>query len=236
MPKSLVERFAEIAKKVPQIDKEGDNGTYRYLRAVDVFDTVRIRLFEAGILIVPISAKTTRNQPYFAVTGDITDEVIMEVDYLITDGKESIPCFATGIGQDHEGKALYMASTGAKKDLLKSLLLLAGVEDDTESVADTAQVDPGLAQKIAEMEKKFGTDSNDWIVDRQFVNAWCSAARTTGYRIPAQKAFLKKQFQIEKISDLKRKDRDAAMDWALGKTEIEGDGKDSSSPDEESSD
>ena len=230
---NLVEKLAAVAKTIPNLLKEGDNGEYRFIRAVDAFDAVRIKLFEAGILIFPVAVKSERSNPYLAITGDITDEWVVEVTYRITDGSSEMDCCAHGIGQDHQGKALYIASTGAKKDLLKTLFLIAGYEDDSESVQDTARIAPGLAEKIAEMEKTFGPDSREWTINRIEVNAWTSACRTTGYHSKAQKTFLKKM-GLEKISDMKRKDFDYAMKWATGALEI--DGENSSSPDSDTTD
>ena len=227
---NLTEKLAAVAKTIPNLLKEGDNGQFKFLRAIDVFDAVRIKLFEAGIVVLPIACKSERSNPYLSITGDITDEWKMEVSYRITDGLEFIDCCAHGIGQDHEGKALYMASTGAKKDLLKSIFLIAGYEDDSEGVEDVARVAPGLAEKIAEMEKQFGPDSREWTIGRIEVNAWMSACRSSGYSQKAQKAFLK-TCGVEKISDLKRKDFDRAMKWATGQEELHGEDSSGTEPD-----
>lgn len=228
MPLSMVEKIAQIAKTVPQIAKLGHNssGDYDFIRAIDMFDAVRIKLFEAGILIFPLAQKSERSNPYVAVTGDITDEVKVEIIYRVTDGKESVDCCAHGVGQDHGGKALYMASTGAKKDLLKTIFLIAGVEDDSESVESTERLNPALSEKIAEMEARCGTDVREWNVGRTEVLAFTSACRSSGFTQKAQKAFLK-SCGVEKISDLKRKDFSRAMKWATGQEEMNG--EDSSS-------
>ena len=222
---SLVEKLATIAKTVPNLVKEGDNGEYRFLRAVDVFDAIRIKLFEAGILIFPIAQKSERSNPYLAVTGDITDEVKVEVTYSVSDGVESVECCAHGVGQDHHGKALYIAQTGAMKDLLKRIFLLAGIEDDAEAQQDIERVPPGLAEKLDSLEKEFGSDMREHPIDRIKVNAWTSACRKSGIPQKAQKTFLK-SCGIEKITDLKRKDFDRAIKWA---TEQEVEATDGSS-------
>lgn len=229
MSLSLVKKIAAIAATVPQIAKQGHNeaGGYDFIRAVDLFDAVRIKLFEAGILIVPISERSARSNPYLSVTGDITDEWVTEINYRITDGRESLDCTAHGLGQDHGGKALYMASTGAKKDLLKSIFLMAGVEDDAESAENTERIPPTLAEKLDDLERQFGPDMREHPIDRIKVNAWMSACRKTGYSNKAQKAFLK-TCGVEKISDLKRKDFDRAIKWATGQEEMTN-GEDSSS-------
>jgi len=218
---SLVEKLAGVAQTIPNLLKEGDNGEYRFIRAVDAFEAVRAKLFAAGILIFPICQKSERSNPYLAITGDITDEWSVEITYRITDGLSEIDCVAHGIGQDHQGKALYMASTGAKKDLLKSLFLIAGYEDDSEAIENVEKVSPALSEKINEMESKCGPDVREWTIGRIEVNAWSSACRNSGYSQKAQKTFLK-TCGVEKISDLKRKDFDRAMKWATGVEELHG--------------
>jgi hypothetical protein len=220
MPQNLAEKLAEIGRSIPNLLKQGDNGQYFYLRAIDVFEAVRVKLYEKGIIIHPVVQKSERSNPYLAITGDITDEWVTEVTYRITDGLESIDCCAHGIGQDHQGKALYIASTGAKKDLLKSLFLIAGYEDDAEAQENIERIPPGLAEKLDAAEKEFGSDLREHPIDRIKVNAWTSACRKTGFSPKAQKAFLK-TCGVEKISDLKRKDFDLAMKWATGADDVE---------------
>src|SRR5215469_17394869 len=107
MPQNLAEKIAEIGRSIPNLVKQGNNGEYFYLRAIDVFEAIRVKLYEKGIIIFPVGQKSERSNPYLAITGDITDEWVTEVTYRITDGLESIDCCAHGIGQDHQGKALY---------------------------------------------------------------------------------------------------------------------------------
>jgi len=220
MPQTLAEKIADVGRSIPNLLKQGDNGQFFYLRAVDVFEAIRGKLFEKGILIVPVAQKSERSNPYLAITGDITDEWVTEVSYRITDGVESIDCCAHGIGQDHQGKALYIASTGAKKDLLKSIFLIAGYEDDAEAQENIERIPPGLAEKLDQAEREFGPDLREHPIDRIKVNAWTSACRKTGYSQKAQKAFLK-SVGVEKISDLKRKDFEKAIKWATGAEELE---------------
>jgi hypothetical protein len=216
MPQTLAEKLAEVGKSIPNLLKEGNNGEYLFLRAVDVFNAIRGRLFEKGIIIVPSAVlDVKREQPYRTISDDITDEVSIKMRYEITDGNESIMCEVAGVGQDHEGKALYMASTGAKKDLLKSIFLIAGYEDDAEAQIDVARIPDGLAEKLDEAEKKFGPDLREHPISQRDVRAWGAACHKTGYSEKAKKAYLEKA-GVEKISDLKRRDFPLAIKWALG--------------------
>lgn len=218
---SLVEKLAAIVKTVPQLQKEGFNeqGQYPFIRALDMFEAVRVKLADNGIVVLPLACKSERSNPYLSVTGDITDEWKVEITYRVTDGAESLDCCAHGVGQDHAGKALYIASTGAKKDLLKSIFLIAGIEDDAEFQQDTERVPPTIAEKLDELERVFGPDMREHPIDRIKVNAFGAATRKTGYAPKAVKAFLK-SCGVDKITDLKRKDFDRAMKWALGESEV----------------
>ena len=224
---SLVEKLAAIIKTVPQPQKLGDNGQYRWITALDMFEAVRVKLAENSIAIFPIAQRSERSNPYLSVTGDITDEWKVEITYRVTDGADSLDCCAHGVGQDHAGKALYIASTGAKKDLLKTIFLIAGVEDDAEFQQDTERVPPNLAERLDDLEREFGPDMREHPIDRIKVNAFGAATRKTGYSNKAIKAFLK-SCNVEKITDLKRKDFERAMQWATGQSE-ETLGKDASS-------
>ena len=226
---TLAEKLAEVGRSIPNLLKQGDNGQYYYLRAIDVFEAVRVKLFEKGIVIFPVAQKSVRSNPYLAITGDITDEWIVEIEFALSDGTERIVCVAHGVGQDHQGKALYIATTGAIKTLLKSLFLISGFEDDAEAQKDIERIPPGLAEKLDAAEKEFGPDLREHPIDRIKVNAWSSACRTTGYSEKAKKAFLK-ACGVEKITDLKRKDFEKAMKWATGGEE-DGESSFSAEPD-----
>lgn len=212
--KTLAQKIAAVGKSIPNLLKAGDNGVYKFLTAVDVFDAIRGKLFAAGVLIVPTEVREIRrSNPYLTISDDITDEVILGIQYRITDGVDSLFCEATGIGQDHEGKALYMASTGAKKDLLKSLFLIAGYEDDAEAQTDTARIPDGLAEKLDAAEKQFGSDLREHPISRRDVVAWGSACVLAKKRNAAREEYLA-SVGVTKITDLKRKDFVAAMAWA----------------------
>ncbi len=214
MPQTLAEKIAEVGRSIRNILKQGDNGEYRFLTAVDVFDAIRGKLFEKGIVIYPAGVvEVIRSNPYLTISDDITDEVILKMRYHVTDGSETLVCETAGIGQDHQGKALYMASTGAKKDLLKSLFLIAGFEDDAEREKNVERIPDGLAEKLDEAEKKFGSDLREHPISRRDVIAWGQACVQSKKRNAAREEYLESA-GVKTISELKRKDFAAAMAWA----------------------
>lgn len=213
MPKNLAEKIAEAAAEVGDVAKEGNNGEYTYIRASDLCREIRLKLFSRGVVIVPTKiVDLRREQPYLAVTENIIDEVSVTVEYEITDGVESKTLQSAGCGQDYKGKALPIALTGALKSLLKTLGLIAATEDDPETVNESP-VAPGLAEKIDEMVAKCGDDAKEWPISRRDVVAWGQACVQSGKRYAAREAYLE-SVGVEKISDLKREDFAAAMEWA----------------------
>jgi hypothetical protein len=112
------------------------------------------------------------------------------------------------------GKALYHALTGSLKFFVQALGLIAGIPDDPEMVNE-AKIPEGLAEKLDEAEKKFGSDLREHPIGQRDVRAWGSACKTSGYSETAKKNYLKSA-GVEKITDLKRKDFPEAMKWAVG--------------------
>lgn len=213
MPQTLAEKIAEAVAEIGDVAKEGDNGEYTYIRSSDLFRGVRHRLFKRGIVIVPKQIlNISRSQPYLTVNDNIIDEVSVTVQYTITDGTETWDIQSAGCGQDYKGKALPIALTGALKSLLKVLGLIAATEDDPETVNES-HVAPGLAEKIDEMVAKCGDDAREWPISRRDVIAWGQACKIARLHEGARIKFLQENFEIDHISDLKRKDFSAAMEW-----------------------
>lgn len=213
MPDTLAEKIAAAAAEIGDVAKEGNNGEYTYIRASDLFREVGNRLFKRGVVIVPTRViEIRRSQPYLTVNDNMIDEVAVTVEYEITDGVTSKIMQSAGCGQDYKGKALPIALTGALKSLLKVLGLIAATEDDPETVNESP-VPEGLAEKIDEMVAKCGDDSKEWPISRRDVVAWGQACVQSNKRNKDREAFLE-GLGVEKISDLKRKDFKAAMEWA----------------------
>lgn len=214
MPLSLAEKIAQAAAEIGDVAKQGDNGEYTYIRASDLFREVRGRLFARGVVIVQEQIlDIQRSQPYLTVNDNIIDEVNVKVEYKITDGVETWYVQSAGCGQDYKGKALPIALTGALKSLLKVLGLIAATEDDPEAVNE-GRIPPDLAEKLDKAEKEFGSDLREHPIDRIKVNAFTSACRKNKVTEKARNVYLETMFGVEKISDLKRKDFDAAIKWA----------------------
>lgn len=212
----IVKTLADVALAIPELAKLGQNDEYSYIQANDVVKAFRGKLLERGIVIVPKVLAVTKSLPYQTATGDMLQEVEVSVEYTVTDGYEEIKSVGHGIGQDYKGKALYKALTGSLKYFLMCLGLIAAVEDDPETVND-GPVSESLAEKLDEAEKKFGPDLREHPISQRDVRAWTSICKKAGLSVKAQKHYLHEFFGIEKISDLKRKDSQKAIEWALAK-------------------
>jgi len=217
MPKTLVEKLAEVGAAIPQLQKLGDNGQYTYLRAFDVLGAVRKELFKHEIVIVPEYVESTYEKPFETVTGDIVQEVRVTVQYRVTDGgPDAITGMGIGVGQDYQGKAAYKALTGSLKYFLQAIGLIAGVEDDPETTKDTAAVPEGLAEKLDEAEKKFGPDLREHPISQRDVRAFNAACLSSKRSASERKKYLLSTFHIGAVSELRRRDFKEALDWALG--------------------
>jgi hypothetical protein len=218
MPQTLAEKIAEAVLGIGDVAKEGDNGEYTYIRSSDLFREVRRRLFKRGIVIAPTKIiEIRRSQPYLNVTENIIDEVAVTVEYKVTDGIEMWLLQSAGCGQDYKGKALPIALTGALKSLLKVLGLIAATEDDPEAINES-HVPEGLAEKIDEMVAKCGDDAGEWPISRRDVVAWGVLCTQSKIRNGEREKYLQDTFGIEKISALKRKDWNAAVEWTKRET------------------
>lgn len=212
---TLVEKLAAAALAVDRLQKLGDNGEYKYLRAFDVCDALRKELFSRGVVIIPEDVEVKQRRPYETVTGDITDEVEVRVQYRVTDGVDVISGAGCGIGQDYHGKAIYKAHTGALKYFLMAIGLIAGAEDDPETV-NAGAIPESLAEKLDAAQAEFGDDLREHPISQRDVRAFNSACRARKASPKEVKSFLKDVFGADNVSSLKRKDAQRAMVWAVG--------------------
>jgi hypothetical protein len=217
MPPSLAEKLVKAVGAVGELQKLGDAGDFKYLRLFDVTTALRNELFTRGIVIIPTSVEVIREKPYETAGGDMTDEVRVNVQYALTDGTETIRGAGAGIGQDYKGKALYMALSGSLKYFLMAIGLIAGREDDPENVND-GPIPPGLAEKLDEMQAKFGDDVREYPISQRDVRAFNSACAASG-KTPKEVKKVLGTFGATAASGVKRKDAAALVAWAVQKPE-----------------
>jgi hypothetical protein len=131
----LVKKIAQAFKAVGKLPRKGTNHTrhYNWTRATDVFEAVRLELFNRDVLICP-----SEDKPEYVLVGPTNGgeqltECRLAVTYIFRDATSELPPITiNGVGRDVEDKALYKAQTGAQKALLKRFGLMAEEADDPE--------------------------------------------------------------------------------------------------------
>jgi hypothetical protein len=134
-PVPLVDKIAQAFKAVGKLQRAGTNTKrhYKWTRATDVFEAVRLEFFNRGVLVIHDEG----TPEYVAIAqsngGEQITECRLPVKYSFKDATGEIGPFTVhGVGRDVEDKALYKAQTGAQKALLKRFGLMAEEVDDPE--------------------------------------------------------------------------------------------------------
>jgi hypothetical protein len=206
---TLVEKLATAITRMDTVLKvKGDE--YAYLRILDLANALRDDLLKAGILVIPRDdwSRVT------AVESPITDRpwtsAEVRTTFTITDGIQELKSVGHGFARDLDGKAVAIAQTAALKSFLKRLTLTFGDLDDPEKA-----VDEGYNLRVDEAEKQWGPDVREWPITRTEVIAFNSACAASGHTKKGIAVYLAANFDIDKPSDLKRKQLAEAMAWAL---------------------
>ncbi len=152
MPKSLVEKLAEVVRGVDGLLKLGDNGEYAYLRILDISNALREKLFAAGILIIPNDCRVElRHVEVPEQPGRWWTEATVTTKFVVRDGTDQFEFVSVGHARDMDAKCVAIAQTAALKSFLKRLALIFGDYDDPEVREETiADLRPDLQRKIDE--------------------------------------------------------------------------------------
>ena len=133
--KTLLIKLLDVCRAVTGIPKRGRNTrqNYDYLKAEDVAEEFRNKLFSAGILLTSDELEVLET----TYKDTSAHRVFLKVEFTFHDtaSAETLVRKAYGVGIDYEDKALYKAKTGAMKYLLKGLSLLPDAKDDPEFAA-----------------------------------------------------------------------------------------------------
>jgi hypothetical protein len=134
-PVPLVDKITQAFKAVGKLQRAGTNTKrhYKWTRATDVFEAVRLEFFNRGVLVIHDEG----TPEYVAVAqsngGEQITECRLPVKYSFKDATSEIGPFTVhGVGRDIEDKSIYKAQTGAQKALLKRFGLMAEEVDDPE--------------------------------------------------------------------------------------------------------
>ena len=198
----LVRKIAQAFKAVGKLQRAGTNKLrrYKYTRATDVLEAVRMELLNREVLI-HISEDKPEYMLNVATTngGEQLNECRLPVTYTFMDEKGALqPMKFNGIGRDVEDKALYKAQTGAQKALLKRFGLMAEEADDPEwdESHETGESLDDVAPMRVPNSQKPVTPSQIRAFQDACANTSKSADEISGYLLTAHK--------VSTIAELKR--------------------------------
>jgi len=131
-PVPLVTKIARTFAAVERLQRKGEHPRgFRFTRAHDVFEIVRHKLLDQGILVCPVEGTPV----YLSLQsngGELITECRLQVTYTFQDEKEKLdpPLVINGFGRSVGDEALEIAQTKAQKALLKRFGIMADEQDD----------------------------------------------------------------------------------------------------------
>ena len=200
--KTITERLIEACAALTGMRKLGDyNSEYKYLRMLDIANALRMELFQRGLILISSDIECERDSwksPEFEDRH--YTEYRVRTQFTVTDGHHKISYFSYGVGRDMDGKALFIAQTGALKAWLKRLGLIFGEWDDPE-------VESGEDRPRRETTALASYQER----------AWSSALKSCGKTADQIDAYLSTEFgfdvSTQSIAALPRKKFYLAMKW-----------------------
>ena len=208
----LVRKIAQAFKAVGKLQRTGTNRSrrYKFTRATDVFEAVRLELLNRDVLI-HIDEGTPEYVPVAETNGgEQMTECRLPVTYTFMDEKTELkPMRFNGAGRDVAGKELYKAQTGAQKALLKRFGLMAEEADDPEwdgAEAETGEtLDDVAPRRVPRREQPI----------RDFeIHAIEDACVATAKTAPEISETLCARFKVSELAKLKRWQFKDALAWA----------------------
>jgi hypothetical protein len=211
-PVPLTDKIAQAFKAVGKLQRNGTNTKrrYKWTRATDVFEAVRLEFFSRGVLVIHDEG----TPEYVAVAqsngGEQITECRLPVKYSFKDATGEIgPFTVNGIGRDVEDKSLYKAQTGAQKALLKRFGLMAEEADDPEwdgSQAPAGEtLDDHAPMKTPRKEQPLATYQ---------IEAIGEAMTSTGKTAEELSQVVAARFHAAAVENVKRKDFKELLKWA----------------------
>ena len=214
-PVPLVDKIAQAFEAVGKLQRNGTNRArrYKFTRASDVFEAVRLELFKRRVLVCPSEGKP-EYVPNVATTngGEQITECRLAVTYTFRDALEKLePMVFNGVGRDVEDKALYKAQTGAQKALLKRFGLMAEEQDDPEFDGKDEQAGETLDEvaPLRSPSRKREQPIRDFEISA-LENAFADT-----HKEPAEIAeVMCSRFKVVTVAELKRYQFKEALAWA----------------------
>ena len=131
--RNLLKKISEISVSVGSIPKKGENPEYSYVMEKDVVDSIRRKLAEKGITIIPCIVDSSERQVQQEEKATTVTKVIMSYTFFDIETNSSITTYYQGEGEDTLDKGIYKAITGCQKyALLKTFLISTGDDPENE--------------------------------------------------------------------------------------------------------
>jgi hypothetical protein len=208
-PVCLVKKVAQAFKAVGKLQRLGTNTDrgFKYTRAPDVLEAVRLELFDRDVLILPVESKPEWVTIATTNGGEQLTACRLSVTYTFKDDKEELPPITVnGAAQNVDSAyALYAAQTGAQKALLKRFGLMAEEIEDPEWDGTEADMPAGESDVRSEQKP---------VTSRQR-HAFAEACAKSGKTEQEILTYLFKEQGVSNIADLKRgKPFTRAIQWA----------------------
>lgn len=140
----LVDKIAQAFAAVERLQRKGSHPRgFRYTRAHDVFEIVRAKLLDRGVIVCPVEGVPVYVERQ-TNGGELQTECRLQVTYVFQDAKEKLdpPLVINGCGRSVGEEALEIAQTKAQKALLKRFGIMADEQDDAPQPAGEAEANP----------------------------------------------------------------------------------------------
>lgn len=226
-PKGLVARLIQAMGEIQLIPKRGQNqfSNYSYATAEDIIQAVRGPLAKHGLLVYS-TLKERLSEEIKTAQGKGAWRERIVLQFVVTDGENSLSFDVPGEGQDTGDKAIYKALTGSTKYALRSLLQLPIGDDPEADSHDTARTAArGVQKPVPFSPPPLKKDpppppaalpqppSNPNGATERQVKAIRSLARAASIDDTYLATFLKQQYQAESVEALSKAQASELLSW-----------------------
>ena len=135
---TLVEKLAWIISDLPQLQKRGWNAgqKFNFISVEQMKREVLPRCADLGIIMFPKAIDRALNYRERFRDGNViglSTEVQLTMTWAITDGSDTIEVQTVGEALDVQDKAANKASTGAQKNLFKTVFGVTEADEDNDA-------------------------------------------------------------------------------------------------------
>ena len=215
-PLKEIPLVTKIAKAFAEVERLQRNGThprgFRFTRAHDVFDIVRAKLFDRGIIVCPVEG-TPVYVPIQTNGGDAMTECRLQVTYTFQDanGKLDPPLVINGLGRSVGEEALEIAQTKTQKALLKRFGIMADEQDDGPIPSDESEAGETIDDAAPMRNPK---KRREQLIREFEIRAIEDACADTGKQPPEISEAMLTRFKTAELANLKRFQFKEALAWA----------------------